>query len=71
MLKVIGEEDRRSTWYRAFTATCSRGIPRPRSQRAGRSSCSWTGLYLWWPRNRKGLAGVLYPRLGRPTPVLA
>lgn len=22
-----------------------------------------TGLYLWWPRNRKGLAGVLYPRL--------
>lgn len=22
-----------------------------------------TGLYLWWPRSRKGLAGVLYPRL--------
>lgn len=22
-----------------------------------------TGLYLWWPRNRKGLGGVLYPRL--------
>lgn len=22
-----------------------------------------TGLYLWWPRDRKGLAGVLYPRL--------
>ncbi|MFW2852691.1 PepSY-associated TM helix domain-containing protein [Sphingomonas sp. TX0543] len=22
-----------------------------------------TGLYLWWPRNRRGLAGVLYPRL--------
>ena len=22
-----------------------------------------TGLYLWWPRNAKGLAGVLYPRL--------
>jgi uncharacterized iron-regulated membrane protein len=22
-----------------------------------------TGLYLWWPRRRKGLAGVLYPRL--------
>ena len=22
-----------------------------------------TGLYLWWPRGRKGLAGVLYPRL--------
>ncbi len=21
-----------------------------------------TGLYLWWPRGRKGLAGVLYPR---------
>lgn len=24
-----------------------------------------TGLYLWWPRNAQGLAGVLYPRLGR------
>lgn len=22
-----------------------------------------TGLYLWWPRNARGLAGVLYPRL--------
>jgi uncharacterized iron-regulated membrane protein len=22
-----------------------------------------TGLFLWWPRNSKGLAGVLYPRL--------
>lgn len=22
-----------------------------------------TGLYLWWPRGRKGVAGVLYPRL--------
>ncbi|WP_174298896.1 PepSY-associated TM helix domain-containing protein, partial [Sphingomonas bacterium] len=23
-----------------------------------------TGLYLWWPRGRRGWAGVLYPRLG-------
>jgi uncharacterized iron-regulated membrane protein len=23
-----------------------------------------TGLFLWWPSNAKGLAGVLYPRLG-------
>jgi uncharacterized iron-regulated membrane protein len=23
-----------------------------------------TGLFLWWPRNASGLAGVLYPRLG-------
>lgn len=22
-----------------------------------------TGLYLWWPRHNKGLAGILYPRL--------
>lgn len=22
-----------------------------------------TGMYLWWPRNTRGLAGVLYPRL--------
>lgn len=25
-----------------------------------------TGLYLWWPRNSIGVAGVLYPRKGRP-----
>ena len=24
-----------------------------------------TGLYLWWPRNSAGLAGVLYPRLAK------
>jgi len=24
-----------------------------------------TGLYLWWPRNAKGLGGILYPRRGR------
>ncbi len=23
-----------------------------------------TGLYLWWPRGRRGLGGVLWPRLG-------
>jgi uncharacterized iron-regulated membrane protein len=23
-----------------------------------------TGLYLWWPRETRGLGGVLYPRLG-------
>ncbi|MBB2203816.1 PepSY-associated TM helix domain-containing protein [Gluconacetobacter takamatsuzukensis] len=23
-----------------------------------------TGLYLWWPRGRTGLAGIVYPRLG-------
>ncbi|QXQ06000.1 PepSY domain-containing protein [Sphingosinicellaceae bacterium] len=24
-----------------------------------------TGLFLWFPRNRKGFAGILYPRLGK------
>ncbi len=24
-----------------------------------------TGLYLWWPRNARGLAGVIYPRIGQ------
>ena len=24
-----------------------------------------TGLYLWWPRNAKGLGGVLWPRIGQ------
>ncbi|HEY6527465.1 MAG TPA: PepSY domain-containing protein [Cellvibrionaceae bacterium] len=23
----------------------------------------FTGLYLWWPRNAKGLGGIIYPRL--------
>ena len=23
-----------------------------------------TGYYLWWPRGRRGVAGLLYPRLG-------
>jgi uncharacterized iron-regulated membrane protein len=24
-----------------------------------------TGLYLWWPRTRRGLGGIVYPRLAR------
>jgi uncharacterized iron-regulated membrane protein len=24
-----------------------------------------TGIYLWWPRNGQGIAGVVYPRFGR------
>jgi uncharacterized iron-regulated membrane protein len=24
-----------------------------------------TGLYLWWPRDTRGIAGVLYPRMNR------
>jgi uncharacterized iron-regulated membrane protein len=24
-----------------------------------------TGLYLWWPRNTEGMAGIVYPRFGR------
>lgn len=24
-----------------------------------------TGLYLWWPRNAQGVAGIIYPRFGR------
>ena len=24
-----------------------------------------TGLYLWWPRNQKGIGGILYPRGGK------
>lgn len=29
-----------------------------------------TGLYLWWPRGARGLAGVLYPRLSAGTRTL-
>jgi uncharacterized iron-regulated membrane protein len=28
-----------------------------------------TGLYLWWPRQATGLAGVIYPRLKRETKI--
>ena len=28
-----------------------------------------TGLYLWWPRDARGLAGVFYPRFGRASRV--
>ena len=24
-----------------------------------------TGLYLWWPRNMKGIAGIVYPRFSK------
>ena len=29
-----------------------------------------TGLYLWWPRHARGLAGVVYPRLAAGSRVL-
>lgn len=29
-----------------------------------------TGLYLWWPRNANGIAGVLYPRINKGTRTL-
>jgi uncharacterized iron-regulated membrane protein len=29
-----------------------------------------TGLYLWWPRDRRGAAGVLYPRIRQGNRVL-
>lgn len=29
-----------------------------------------TGLYLWWPRNARGAAGILYPRLRQGSRVL-
>ncbi len=28
-----------------------------------------TGLFLWWPREARGIAGVLYPRVGRGSKV--
>ena len=67
VLKVIGEEDRPLNVVSRLHGELLAGVWG--SYLVEIAAC-WaivmllTGLYLWWPRNRKGLAGVLYPRLG-------
>lgn len=66
VLKVIGEEDRPLNVVSRLHGELLAGAWG--SYLVEIAAC-WaivmllTGLYLWWPRSRKGLAGVLYPRL--------
>ncbi len=66
VLKVVNEDDR--LMRRAFHLH-GELLMGDRGSWIVETAASWTivmiltGLYLWWPRNVKGLAGVLYPRL--------
>jgi uncharacterized iron-regulated membrane protein len=68
ILKSIGEEDRP---MRIIFRLHGELLSGNRGSNLVELAASWsivmlvTGLYLWWPRNATGLAGVLYPRLGR------
>jgi uncharacterized iron-regulated membrane protein len=57
-------------WLRGLTRGLHGGWPiRPWGSYLLELGACWaivmtlTGLYLWWPRNSAGLAGILYPRL--------
>jgi len=67
ILKTVGEEDRLMRFV--FRLHGELMIGDPGSWIVETAAC-WailmilTGLYLWWPRDAKGLGGVLWPRLG-------
>jgi len=68
ILKSIGEEERP---MRIIFRLHGELLSGNRGSNLVELAASWaivmivTGLYLWWPRNAKGLGGILYPRLGR------
>ena len=68
VLKVIAEKDRFTEVVRTIHGELLLG---DRGSLLVELAASWaivmivTGLYLWWPRQAQGLAGVLYPRLTR------
>jgi len=66
ILKTVREEDRfRAVVFRMHGEL----LLGPNGSYLVELAASWaivmvlTGLYLWWPRNARGLGGVLYPRL--------
>jgi uncharacterized iron-regulated membrane protein len=67
ILKVVGEDDR---FMRILFKLHGELLLGNRGSTLVELAASWaiimilTGLYLWWPRGSKGLAGVVYPRLG-------
>jgi uncharacterized iron-regulated membrane protein len=67
ILKVVAEDDR---FMRILFKLHGELLLGNRGSTLVELAASWaiimilTGLYLWWPRGSKGLAGVVYPRLG-------
>lgn len=66
ILKTVGEEDRP---MRVIFHLHGELLLGDRGSMIVELAASWaivmflTGIYLWWPRNASGLAGVLYPRI--------
>lgn len=66
VMNVATEEDRLMPWIHRLHGRLLMG---DKGSYFVELAASWaivmmvTGLFLWWPRNAKGLAGVLYPRL--------
>ncbi len=66
ILKSVSEEDR---FRRIVFKMHGELLLGPKGSYLVELAASWaivmvlTGLYLWWPRNARGLGGVLYPRL--------
>ncbi len=70
-LKIIRTVDEGSTWDKIVQKLHGELLIGNTGSVIVELAASWaivmvaTGLYLWWPRNASGLAGVLYPRLGQ------
>lgn len=66
VLADLAPGDRLMPWIRTLHGTFRLGTP---GDWLTELVASWaivmvlTGLYLWWPRGRSGLAGIAYPRL--------
>ncbi len=66
VMNVATEEDRFMPWIHRLHGRLLMG---DKGSYLVELAASWaivmivTGLFLWWPRDAKGLAGVLYPRL--------
>lgn len=66
IMHVAVEEDRLMPWIHRLHGRLLMG---DKGSYLVELAASWaivmmmTGLFLWWPRDAKGLAGVLYPRL--------
>jgi uncharacterized iron-regulated membrane protein len=75
-LQVLKQVDENSRFMRVLFRLHGELLMGNRGSAVVELAASWaiimivTGLYLWWPRQAKGLGGVVYPRLGRGSRVL-
>lgn len=66
ILHTVREEDRFMRWIFRLHGELMLG---DRGSMLVELAASWavvmllSGLYLWWPRDRRGIAGIVYPRL--------